>query len=194
MEKFKITGIILSGGKSSRLGQEKGLAQFNGKPLIKYALDIVEELCDVVLISANDHFDEYEKFNHPVIPDIVSGIGPMGGISACIEQSASRLNIVISCDVPFVNVNLFKYLIDKIENHQAALPLHNGFLEPLCGVYATNVLWYLNDFIAKGNYKMMEFLKEINCLQVGVDERNDFFKDEMFVNINTQKELKGGKF
>ena len=191
MEKFSITGIVLSGGKSSRLGEEKGLAQFNGRPLISYALNVVEKLCDIVLISANDHFDEYKKFQHPVIPDVVSGIGPMGGISACLEQSTTRLNIIISCDVPFVNVELFNFLIDRIDNYQAALPLHNGFLEPLCGVYATNVLWYLNDFISKGNYKMMEFLKEINCLHLEVDKRNDFFSDGMFANINTPKELKG---
>ena len=193
MEKFNITGIVLSGGKSSRLGEEKGLAQFNGRPLISYALDVVEKLCNDVLISANNQIEEYKQFNHPVIQDLIPGIGPMGGISACLEQSTSRLNIILSCDVPFVNVDLFNFMINKIDNHQVVLPIHNNFLEPLCGVYATNVLWYLNDFIAKGNYKMMDLLEQINCLQLEVDERNNFFTEGMFANINTQKELKGGK-
>ena len=62
MAKQEVTGIILSGGKSSRLGEEKGLALFQNKPLITYAIDILTPVCDDIVISANNQLDDYAKF------------------------------------------------------------------------------------------------------------------------------------
>jgi molybdopterin-guanine dinucleotide biosynthesis protein A len=191
MFKDRITGIVLSGGKSSRMGTDKGLTTFNGKPLITYPLTILEQLCDPVFISANENIGEYQKFGYPVIEDKIKGIGPMGGISACLEQSTTRLNIVLSCDVPFLNRELMEHLISRIDNFQAAVPVHDGFVEPLSAVYATNVLWYLNDCIAKDNYKLMDFLSGINCLKVDVGEKDSFWGEDIFTNINTQTDLQG---
>ena len=190
--KDQLTGIILSGGKSRRMGEEKGLALFNGKPLISYALNVVEQLCSTILISANDRLPEYKEFNYPVIEDEHKGIGPMGGIAACLEQSNTQLNIVLSCDVPFVKVEMYDFLLSKIDSYQAAVPKHDGFLEPLCGVYATNVLWYLNNSISEGNYKMYDFLKKVNSLPVEIDSTLPFYSASLFSNINSPKELKGG--
>ncbi|MEJ2595403.1 MAG: molybdenum cofactor guanylyltransferase [bacterium] len=126
-EKTGITGIVLSGGKSSRMGEEKGLAVFNGRPLIKYAIEILENVCDEVLISANQ---------------------------------------------------------------QAAIPVYQGYPEPLCGIYATNTLWYMNDLISKRQYKMMDLLDAIYCVKVEINHTLPFFMEDMFLNINTGKDLK----
>jgi molybdenum cofactor guanylyltransferase len=189
-EKTGITGIVLSGGKSSRMGEEKGLAVFNGRPLIKYAIEILENVCDEVLISANNHQEEYAKFNCRVIADVHEGVGPMGGLSACLEQSASRLNAVLSCDTPFIPADLFTYLAVKLDNQQAAIPVYQGYPEPLCGIYATNTLWYMNDLISKRQYKMMDLLDAIYCVKVEINHTLPFFTEDMFLNINTGKDLK----
>ncbi len=102
MVKEEVTGIILSGGKSSRLGEEKGLALFNGKPLIQYAIDILKPVCDKIIISANNQLDEYAKFGFEIVEDQVKGIGPMAGLIAGLNKSVTRYNFVLSCDTPFV--------------------------------------------------------------------------------------------
>ena len=187
-----ITGIILSGGKSSRMGEEKGLAMLNNKPLITYALSAIEPLCTRVLISANQHQADYLKFGHEVVPDKHSSVGPLAGLSACLERSTTQLNVVLSCDVPFVNEGLFSYLLSQHDNQQLVVPVHDGFIEPLCGIYATNVLWYVNEAIAKQDFKMMHIVEALHTLKVDIDASLDFYTPDLFANINTQKDLKGG--
>ena len=191
MDRFDVTGIILAGGKSSRLGEEKGLALFNGKPLVTYAIGILKPLCGKLVISANNFQQEYAKFGFEVVEDQIKDIGPMGGLHACLKHSTTRYNIVLSCDTPFVNSALFEYLLDNIENFQAVVPVHgDGLIEPLCAVYATNTIWGLQMAIEKGNYKLMDFLNEINHKKMEINEKLPFYSDELFVNINTKTDLK----
>jgi len=191
MDKFDVTGIILSGGKSSRLGEEKGLALFHGKPLVTYAIGILKPVCGNLVISANNYQKEYAKYGFNVVEDQIRDIGPMGGLFSCLRRSKTRFNIVISCDTPFVNSGLFEYLLDHIKNFQAVVPVHNdGLIEPLCAVYATNVIWSLQQAIEKGNFKLMDFLNEINHKKVDIHKNLSFYSDDLFVNINTKNDLK----
>ncbi len=191
MDIFDVTGIILAGGKSSRLGEEKGLALFNGRPLVEHAINIVKPLCGKLVISANDYQQEYAKYGFEVVEDQIKDIGPMGGLYTCLKQSKTRYNIVLSCDTPFVNAGLFEYLLDVIENFQAVIPVHdNGLIEPLCAVYATNTIWSLQLTIEKRNYKLMDFLNEINHKKVEMHNNLPFYSEELFVNINTKSDLK----
>lgn len=188
--KEEITGIILSGGKSSRLGQEKGLADFNGKPLIQYAIDILKPVCDNILISANHHLDEYASFGYEVVEDQQKGIGPMGGLITCLKKSSTRYNFVLSCDTPFVPAELFTHLLNTIENFQLAIPRHSGnFIEPLCSVYSTNVIWQMQHFIENRNYKLYDFIEEASTKFVSINDQLPFYHEEMFVNMNTQKDI-----
>lgn len=191
MDKFDVTGIILAGGKSSRLGEEKGLAVLNRKPLVSYAVDVLKPLCNHMMISANNYEKEYAGYGFEIVEDQIKGIGPMGGVFSCIQRSSTRFNIVMSCDTPFVTPGLFQYLLDSIENFQAAIPVHDeGFIEPLCGVYATNVVWNLRLGIEKRNYKMLDFLNDIKYKKVDIHHHLPFYRDDLFVNINTRKDLK----
>lgn len=190
MDKFDVTGIVLVGGKSSRMGEEKGLALFNGKPLVSYAVDTLKPLCSKLVISANNHQKKYEGYGFEVVEDQIKDIGPMGGLFTCIKRSSTRYNIVLSCDTPFVNTGLFNYLLDGIENFQAAIPVHNnGLVEPLCAVYSTNSIWNLQLTIEKRNYKLMDFLHEINHRKMEIHSNLPFYSDDLFVNINTKNDL-----
>ena len=190
MVKEEITGIILSGGKSSRLGVEKGLADFNGKPLIQYAIDTLQAVCDKIIISANNQLDDYTAFGYEVVEDQVKDIGPMGGLMACLERSDTRYNFVISCDTPFVPSDLFPFLLESIENFQVAAPVHHdNYVEPLCAVYATNVIWQLQHCIKNRNYKLTDFIAEVKAKKLTINDQLPFYHEEMFVNMNTRKDI-----
>lgn len=191
MDKNEITGIILAGGKSSRLGEEKGLASFNGKPLVSYAIDVLEPIVGKLLISANTQLEEYEKFGYETVQDEVSGIGPMGGILTGLKKSESRFNLILSCDTPFVTTALYEYLLKSAEYYQIVVPKHNDFIEPLCSIYATNVLWELQHCVENGNFKMHDFFKKADLKAIDITPDLPFYNEDLFVNINTQKELKG---
>ena len=179
-----------AGSNGCFLGEEKGLAEFNGKPLIQYAIDILEAVCDKIIISANNQLDDYAAFGYEVIEDQVKDIGPMGGLMACLERSDTRYNFVISCDTPFVPADLFPFLLESIENFQVAVPVHHElYFEPLCAVYATNVIWQLQHCIENRNYKLTDFIGKVNAKKVTINDQLPFYHEEMFVNMNTRKDI-----
>lgn len=191
MKRNEITGIVLSGGKSSRLGTEKGLARYGGKPLVTYSIDALKPLCGEILLSANNELENYKKFGLEIIQDEIKGIGPMGGLLACLKKSQSRYNLVLSCDIPFVETDLLRYLLTQIENYQVVAPVHGeGLIEPLCGFYNTNVISELEKSVHSGNLKLMDFLDKINLKKVLIDIQLPFFNEQLFFNINTANQIK----
>ncbi len=190
INKEEITGIILAGGGSSRLGKDKGLCAFKGKSLVSYAIEILKPLCENIIISANHFPEKYAAFGLPVVPDEIQGIGPMGGIHACLKQSKTQHNLILSCDTPFVNTDVYRFLLKEVENFQVVCPAHETFLlEPLSAYYNTNVLSDLEEAIRKKEYKMMRFFKRIRFKSVNIDMHLPFFNDYLFLNLNTPEDM-----
>jgi len=191
IKRDEITGIILAGGRSSRLGKDKGLCQFKDKPLVSYAIEILKPLCGELIISANHFPEKYAGFGLPVVADEVKEIGPMGGIHACLKKAKTQHNLILSCDTPFINSEVFNLLIRNIENFQVVCPAHETFLlEPLSAYYNTNALSDMEEAIRQKEYKMMQFFKRIRFKSVTIDRELPFFNDYLFLNLNTPEDLK----
>ena len=92
---MEITGIILAGGKSSRMGTDKGLLLLNGKPMVKYVIDVLSKVTSKIIIIANN--DEYKQFGYKVYSDLIKDKGPVGGIYTAMNYTNSNTNICISC-------------------------------------------------------------------------------------------------
>jgi molybdopterin-guanine dinucleotide biosynthesis protein A len=185
--KQKVTGIILAGGQSKRMGMEKGLVKFNGKPLIEYALDALKPLCDEIMISANSSF--YDNFGYPVYTDLIPNSGPMGGIFTCLLKSTNYLNFVLSCDTPLVDRKTITQIIESSDGFDVAVPWHgNEFFEPLCAVYHKNIIPVFEEFINSGNYKIPDLLKKVNTHKIQTGTKRGL-KPELFFNVNSKKQL-----
>ncbi len=190
ISKENITGIILAGGKSKRFGRDKALYEYNGKPLVRYSIDVLEPLCGKIFISANNRIDELESMGYEVVQDEIKDIGPLGGIVSCLKRSETRHNFILSCDMPFVTSNVFELLWDNVRNFQAVVPVHETFLaEPLCAYYNTNVIGELQKSIEKGDYKVMDFLKRVRLKTVLFDKKIPWYSDKIFGNINRLEDL-----
>ncbi|RLD91671.1 MAG: hypothetical protein DRJ09_00240 [Bacteroidetes bacterium] len=188
--KDELTGIILAGGKSSRMGKDKGLCEFNGKALVSYALETLKPLCGKMIISANHFPEKYKQFGVPVISDEIKNIGPMGGIYTCLKHSTTRHNLVLSCDTPFVGIILLKHLLDHVQNEQVVAPAHHTFLiEPLSAYYATNVLDAIKQSINNNDYKLINLFKGVRFKSVLMDTLQPFNADQSFLNINKPEDL-----
>ena len=190
INKEDITGIILAGGKSSRLGKEKGLCDFKGKALVSYAIDTLKPLCGQMMISANYFPEKYAAFGIPVIADETKDIGPMGGIFSCLRKSNTRHNLVLSCDTPFVNTAVFQFLLKALKNEQVLTPAHETFLiEPLSAYYNINVIGNMETAIRNNQFKMMDLFKQVRFKSINMDEKLPFFSDFLFLNLNTPDDL-----
>lgn len=185
---MEVTGIILAGGKSSRMGTDKGLQELCGKPLIYYAIQSLSELCSTIIISTSS--DAYQSFGYKTVADEIPGIGPMGGIYSALKQSKTEKNLVLSCDLPFVSKDLLSYIMENAEGYQVAVPWQgNQHYEPLCGFYHLSVLAQMSKYIRHNNYKLPDLFKEISINRLVINKELDFYNEELFFNVNSKHDL-----
>lgn len=185
MEKHGITGIVLAGGKSSRMGTDKSLMLLQGKPIISHVIEAIKPLCDQVVISSNKSV--YDFTGCEVWPDLYLIQAPMIGIYSCLKRSTTDLNIIVSCDVPFVETTLFTYLLQNMEGSDIIVPVHDNYMEPLCAIYKKKIVPALQQFIDQQNYRLFEFVESTShkCLEISTSN----FPPRIFMNINTLDEF-----
>ena len=132
------TGIILAGGKSSRMGEDKGLALLNGKPMIQHIIEALENsVSDIIIISNNT---AYSEFGYPVYSDIIKDKGPVGGIYTGLSHSNTDKNICLSCDVPLISSEFITWLLERSGDSNVTLPKHKNKVHQMIGVYQKSVL------------------------------------------------------
>lgn len=183
MKKNILTGIILSGGKSLRMGTDKGLIQFNEKPLIEYSISVLSELCEEIIICANK--SGYEYLGYKIVPDIYPDCGPMGGLYSGLLTTKSEYNLVVPCDVPFITKELYIQLLEYINNGtMAVIPSIKNEIQPLCGIYSIRCIPLLKSLLLQNKYKMLRAVQEMDAHIVPIKNNS-----EIFSNINTQGEL-----
>lgn len=184
----KITGILLAGGMSRRMGREKGQLNIGKKLLYQYPLRILEQLCDEVLISTCK--SELFPVKHQSICDEVKGIGPLGGIYSCLKHSSNELNLVLSYDMPLVNETLFRQLISLAEGIDVVLPaMQDERPEPLCGLYRKSVTGVMEEIIAQNNYAVHRILPLCKSKIVRITKEMECWHPDLFLNINSAEDL-----
>jgi molybdopterin-guanine dinucleotide biosynthesis protein A len=184
----KITGILLSGGKSKRMGHEKGMIRIANKQMYKYPLEVLESLCDEILISSNQK--DFIKEEYEQVYDEIPGIGPMGGLFTCLKKSSNEINIVLSYDLPLVRKELFEELLTYIDLFDIVLPeMKAGKLEPLCGIYKKSVFATFEKLIKAGNYSVHKAVPEVKSKTILIDKNMSFYDPNLFLNINRESDL-----
>ena len=109
--KNNITGIILAGGKSSRMGTEKGLILYKNKPFVKHIIEAMKPLVNNIIIICNTR--AYERFGFKCYEDLIKNTGPLAGIYTGLSYSKTDNNLIVSCDIPLVNTVVLQKLIDQ---------------------------------------------------------------------------------
>ncbi|NQU33760.1 MAG: molybdenum cofactor guanylyltransferase [Bacteroidetes bacterium] len=187
MNKQTVTGIILAGGASRRMGKDKGLCIYNSKELVKYSIDILLPICDTILISTNNP-EGYKKFGYQIIEDEFHGIGPIGGILSCLKQSKSIHNLIVSCDTPFLNSALLRHVLMVGQDWDIVVPQHaNSYYEPLASYYSSNILPTLEESIKSNDYKLINLFSKVNFKAISVDELPG--SSSQFKNLNSPEDL-----
>jgi molybdopterin-guanine dinucleotide biosynthesis protein A len=187
--KTHITGILLAGGMSQRMGSEKGNIRIGNSFLYQYPLGILEGLCDEILISTCKASLFREK--HMKVCDEVPGIGPLGGIFSCLKKSSSELNLVLSYDMPMVNQSLFRMLLSESMGYDMILPaMHEHRPEPTCGIYSRKLTGLMEEMISEKDFALNHLLMRSKSKMVRITKEMDFWLPELFLNINSKEDLK----
>ncbi len=174
--------IMLAGGKSSRMGTDKGLIKVNGIPLIQYLLDRLMKVHKNIYIVANNL--AYEQFGFPTYPDLISDVGPIGGLYTGLCLSPFEKNIILSCDTPNVSLKTIQELLNESKKDTNVVAKTTK-LHPLIAVYHKKSIPVIKTCIDQGNYRLSKLLSLINSKEIdftGEDEKE-------FINLNTQRDL-----
>ena len=139
-----ITLIILAGGKSSRMGTDKALLEYQGKAFVQILYDNLKNICSEVIISSNNSEIKIEEAK--TVADDIKDIGPMGGLYTCLKLSKTDFNIVVSVDTPFISAKLLTEVYEQSQQYDISIIEHNKKTHPLIGVYHKNVVKILNFF------------------------------------------------
>ncbi|MBE6504651.1 MAG: molybdenum cofactor guanylyltransferase [Methanobrevibacter sp.] len=196
--------IILCGGQSRRMGQDKGSLIIKDKPMIKYILSTLNNEIDEVIIVLNDveRIDKYKEFidsqdyNYEVkfVEDKIKNKGPISGILTGLENISTDYAIVFPCDNPFVTKNTIQTLFSEItDNIQAVVPYHDSenklkTSEPLHSIYHKNIIPTIKDLILKDSLHIKGVIEKIDTKFVLIDNKKILKKE--FRNLNRPEDLK----
>ncbi len=166
-----VTGIILAGGKSSRMGSNKALMLYNSQRLIDSSISILAPLVSEGLVSSNEFIP---NINYRIVPDIIPNLGPIGGLYSCLGESTTDINMVIPCDVPLVSTVFYEWMLAKIGSYDAVIPRYvDGKLEPLIGVYHKNAVQKMAEQIKLQDYKLVHLLEKLKVYYIEIPESVD---------------------
>ena len=174
--------VIIAGGKSSRMGFQKGLLYLDNFTFTDHII-YNTSVFDRQFISANT--DLYNGFNCNIIADKQKDKGPLGALQACLCACESEYVFFIPCDMPFISEETVFNLYNQLDkNSDAAVFKANGRVFPTVGVYRKTVLNAVETQLQSNNYRMMELLNKINTQFI------DAPYPQQFININTPDDYK----
>jgi molybdopterin-guanine dinucleotide biosynthesis protein A len=190
-----VTSIVLAGGRSSRLGREKHAEVIAGKSLIERAISSVSRLSleILIVISQKQARSSLSLYTYPeakTVVDLYPGKGSIVGIFTGLVHSSCFLNLVVACDMPFLNLDLLRYMIGLTPGFDVVIPRIGSQMEPLHAVYSKNCLRPMEDLIKQGNFKVTAFFDSVKVRYVDKDELDRFDPERLsFFNINTRTDL-----
>ena len=188
-DKNDLSGIILSGGKSIRMGRNKAFIEIDGKPIIHRIQSLFEKVFNETIIVTNQK-ELFLSFNSKIYTDLIPQRGVLGGLYTGLFFSSFPYSFCVACDMPLLKEGLINYLIKKIEDYDVIVPRTKDGLQPLHAIYSKHCLGPIKNIMDEGKYKIIDIYPMVN---VRVIEENEFiFLDplrESFINVNTPEEL-----
>lgn len=185
--------IVLGGGGSVRFGSDKSLETIGGKTLLERVVTQVGSLAhDIMIVGAkNQPGCRLKDFpDVKITSDIHPGTGPLGGIYTGLAMSSSSYNLVVACDMPFLNRALLRYMFAVSSGFDVVLPRVGDLIEPLHAIYQRTCFEPIEDILRGGKRRVRELFERVNVRYVDADEIDRFDPDHLsFFNINTEADL-----
>ncbi len=180
-----ITAIILAGGKSSRMGTDKGFVNYKNKPFVQRIIETVAPLVSETIIISNN--PNYDIFGLKRYSDLIENAGPLAGIYTGLNHSKTENNLVISCDVPLINSEILRRLTqDNFDEFEVVQLESKGKEMPLIARYKKSCESTFLELLNQGERRVRKALKSCRVKTITVKQSNE----KLTANINTKNDLK----
>ena len=197
-----IAGIILAGGQSRRMGQDKALMTLGGQTLLERVRVAMTAVCDELVLVTNLP-EKYDSFGMRMVPDAFPGTGSLGGLYSGLAAVSADLAVAVACDMPFLNAPLLRFLAAAAEGYDAVVPdtsvtageigdmskAKQLELHPLHAVYRRTCLPFIERRLKAEDLRVMGFYSEVRMRYVRRAELAVVDpKFHSFINVNTPEE------
>jgi molybdenum cofactor guanylyltransferase len=185
---MQVTGIILAGGQSRRMGRDKAFLPFGRGVLIERVIEVIQQVTPNVILITNSP-DQYQRFGLPMFADVIPDAGSLGGIYTGLISTKMPYGLCLACDMPFVTPDFLHLLCDTAAQADVVIPRNAEDFQPLCAVYAQACLEPIRQKIAAGRLKITGFFDQVRVRVIDGELLAHYDPhDVMFFNANTPEE------
>ncbi len=157
---IQVTGVILAGGKSRRMGRDKAFLPFGKGVLIERVIEVVRAVTDDLLLITNTP-EQYQRFGLPMVSDVIPEAGSLGGIYTGLVHAKTPYSLALACDMPFVKPAFLRFLCDMAGEADVMIPKNAEDFQPLCAVYAQACREPIRQRIEAGRLKITGFFDQV---------------------------------
>lgn len=195
-----VTGIILSGGKSLRMGTNKSFLDISGQTAIERTANLMKTLFHRVLLITNEP-DLYQIPDVTVYQDIYKNMGPLAGIHSGLLNSNTDRNFIISCDMPLITSEIIRFISDYKSSKPIVIAKADGYNQQLCGIYSKTCLPYIDKILNKQDCeeprttgekkrrcKLMTLVHTMEGTIIDIEKEYKLYKPNSFLNMNKPEE------
>jgi molybdopterin-guanine dinucleotide biosynthesis protein A len=183
--KKDITGIVLAGGKSSRMGSDKGLIKIDNKTFVENVIAAMEPLVNEIIIVSNN--PEYDQFGYYRAEDEIKDSGPLAGLYSGLKQSNAKYNLVLSCDIPMIKTEILEKLIEAdYKNYEVTQIESQNKTMPLIAIYKKQCKHKFLELLKQGERRLRVAVNKLKTKTIIIEAEFDAFVK----NVNTKDDLK----
>ena len=177
-----LTGLILAGGNSTRMGIDKGMMLFKDLPMIQHAINTLKPITKEIIICTN--YQRYRKLGYKLVADEVKNMGPLAGLISGLKDASTQNVAVLSCDVPLVTTSIITRLYQHLNRFDAIVANTKNQVHPLVSIYKKTCIETFEKQLLNDELSLRKAIKSVNFSELIFDQNI-----EQFSNINTVEEL-----
>ena len=194
MSAAPLTALLLTGGRSSRMGMNKALLSLSpgGPPVVSLAVERLRQVADEVLLVGSDP-EPYAFLRLPQVPDAYPGAGSLGGIYSGLRAARNPFALAVACDMPFLSVPLLRYMASEPREYDVLIPVLEE-PEPMHAIYGRACLPWMQERLEAGRYKIIGWFDRARVRRLERETVRRYDPDERsFFNMNTPEEWERAK-
>jgi molybdopterin-guanine dinucleotide biosynthesis protein A len=189
----RLSGIVLAGGQSRRLGRDKAVEPVQGQLLIQRVIERIRQVsCETLIVVADQKRGDALPLDEEarIALDIYPGKGSLGGIFSGLATAQEDWGLVVACDMPFLNLDLLRYMASLRDAADAVVPVLEGRPEPTHAFYSKACLPHIEARLKADDLKISGFFDDVRVKYVNDDEIVKFDPEYLsFFNINSPADL-----
>jgi molybdopterin-guanine dinucleotide biosynthesis protein A len=185
-----MTGIILSGGESRRMGTDKAFLKVDGIPMVEHVLRALRSVVSHIIVVTNTP-GPYASYDVEIVSDAYDKRGSLIGIYSGLLRSRDECNLIVACDMPFMNPRLLSYMAGLANAYDIVLPKVGELVEPLHAVYHRRLIPIMDNHIKRGQLQIKGIFEGLRMRTVTEEEIDRYDPERRsFINLNTPNEYK----